>query len=381
MKAEELLLEAPKKKPAKKKAAKKKAVKKKVAKKKTNVYKPQVIADLDLQEAAIAAAQKVAAFMQQKCQPWLQGTKNGQLYIYRGVSDRGGLAFTKKAREDRRPKDTEPTRHKAFNAAIEAAGGVANRSNSLFCGSRSQASSYGKVYILVPVGKFNFTWSPKWHDWTGDAENYQLKELLKPAAKDNTLEQQIKALQAQIPAYNQKKMKQAEAEVAKRIKSYPVKIAAAKKRLATLKDKNSWTAKDLKYDIQRYTKRLQEYKNPAYVKKEVNSLFKYNTQYDSNNPKVKIERLKRDSKDRPSKDLLDPKNYDPVKVKARIVADKDLTKALTANKEVMISCEAGLYIKDVFYKNFVLPTLKGKKITAKYSAESSNRYDDDDDWY
>ncbi len=378
MKIEELLLEAPKK----KKPAKKKAVKKKAVKKKTNkdLYKPQPIAELDMQEAAIRAAAKVATFMKGKCQPWLKASKNGTLIVYRGISDRGGLAFTKKTREDREPKDTENDRHKAFDAAITAAGGVANRTNSLFCSAnKARASIYGKVYVLIPVGLFNYTWSPEWSDWTGDAEVDELTKIAKPFEQDPAVLEKIKALKAKIPAYKAKKMKQVEDSLRAEIQKLPPKIKKMKARLAAMKYKKSWSAYDLKRDINYYEQRVVLLKDPVNFKKKVIETFKDQSYYDNANPEKEIRNLQSRSEYRDIDELQDPSVYDPVKVKKVIVADRELDKAVKSGNEIMISCPAGLYVQESFFKDFVRPTLLGKKITAKYKSTSTSNYDDDDD--
>jgi hypothetical protein len=363
MKINDILLEAPKKKATKK-----------------NPYKPEVIADLDMQEAAIAAANKIATFIRTKCKPWLAASKNGSITIYRGISDRGGLAFTKKTREDRRPKDTGAARHQAFNAAIAAAGGVANRSNSLFSSSDDDvAMQYGTAYVLIPVGNFNYTWSPNWDDWTGSAEMSDLAELLAPKALSQKQETRIKALKASFPAYKEKKKAEITAEYQKKAKELPAKIKAKKARLAKLKNKHTYTYSDLAYDIRKYEEELQELKTPANFTKRVNKQLAYRMEYDDKNPLNQIKSLQDNrSGGENANALKNPKSYDPEKARKIIIADKQLDGAWKSGNEIMVACEKGLYIKPTFYKKFVLPTLTKKKVTAKYNP---NDDDDDDDGY
>lgn len=88
--------------------------------------------------------------------------------------------FVKTVRDARKPKDTDKRRHKMFNALIAAAGGIANRSNSLFCtGSFDDANTYGTVFVVYPVGSFNYTWSPFFQDWTKSLDLGEIEKFVK----------------------------------------------------------------------------------------------------------------------------------------------------------------------------------------------------------
>lgn len=114
-------------------------------------------------------AENAEEFIMDNCRPWLNQTNNGQLYVFRGIQDLAAsdaVFFTKNIRLDRKPTDTHEYYTKAFNLIIEMAGGQANRNNSLFCtGNHEVASSYGRPFIVLPIGDFNYTWSPFWKDW------------------------------------------------------------------------------------------------------------------------------------------------------------------------------------------------------------------------
>jgi hypothetical protein len=117
---------------------------------------------------------KVAKFLKEHCQSWLSQTNNGYLTVYRGLKGLGeeadNLAFIKDVRLDRKPKDTAPSLHNLFNDLIAKAGKVANRSNSMFVtGSPSRAKEYGKLFVIFPIGNFNYTWSYEYEDWYNDA--------------------------------------------------------------------------------------------------------------------------------------------------------------------------------------------------------------------
>ena len=104
-------------------------------------------------------------YINKNCSQWYQESKGKPLY--RGFDSTGiNLAFTKKVRKDRNPKDSKKRDHIAFNMLIKQCGKVANRSNALFAsGDQYVASEYGKVYVIFPIGNYNYTWHTQHDDW------------------------------------------------------------------------------------------------------------------------------------------------------------------------------------------------------------------------
>lgn len=127
--------------------------------------------------------QKLADYLKSHCQPWLAQTDGGINYVYRGANNIGvskGNAVIQAVRTDRKPRDSTQSAHRNFNAVIAAAGGTANRSNSMFVtGSAKSASQYGIEYIVIPLGNFHYTWSPIWGDWTNDVDYTILFDYVK----------------------------------------------------------------------------------------------------------------------------------------------------------------------------------------------------------
>jgi hypothetical protein len=79
------------------------------------------------------------------------------LYSGRGRND---VFFIDKIRTNRAPKDTPQDIHEDLDDAFNKKFGINARSNSLFCtGDISQASGYGKVYIIFPQGSYNVIWN------------------------------------------------------------------------------------------------------------------------------------------------------------------------------------------------------------------------------
>ncbi len=129
-------------------------------------YKPK---DINLQNPAgsIAAIQE---FIEANCQPWLKESKGK--YVYRGLNKNVYAhmqVFTRNVRQNRKPRDSTEMMQNFFNTIIGIAGGIANRTNSMFVyGSPMPTSSYGHTFYVFPIGDFNYTWSTVWHDWYND---------------------------------------------------------------------------------------------------------------------------------------------------------------------------------------------------------------------
>jgi hypothetical protein len=69
---------------------------------------------------------------------------------------------------NRQPLDTDKFDSSVADAWFENKTGIAYRSDHVaFCsGRRSSASTYGNMYIMVPIGDFTFCWSPLVPDLT-----------------------------------------------------------------------------------------------------------------------------------------------------------------------------------------------------------------------
>lgn len=128
---------------------------------------------------------EISDFIIKNCQPWIEAT-NLDYPIYRGIREVRGdtsnkVSFVKRVRVNRKPKDSRPALHHAYNILLDHVGSYANRTNSLFVtGSRAAASEFGTVYMVFPIGNFNYTWSPYFTDWTREFRNEQIADLLKP---------------------------------------------------------------------------------------------------------------------------------------------------------------------------------------------------------
>lgn len=86
--------------------------------------------------------------------------------MYRGYEKFSDEPFHRPYRSNREPKDSGLYHQDFYNAAIDAAGGTANRSNSIFVsGDMVHARKYGEVYVVFPMGDFNYTYHMGLKDW------------------------------------------------------------------------------------------------------------------------------------------------------------------------------------------------------------------------
>ncbi len=144
--------------------------------------------DTNAKKVVLARGKKVAQFIKKECKPWFKESNSGKSKFYRGFQKGANeVAFTKKVRSNRRPKDSGAREHDGFNALIKLGGGKANRSNAVFASSdRYVAEEYGQVFVVIPVGEYNYTWHTYYDDWTGMVpwgEILQLKPKKEPKGK------------------------------------------------------------------------------------------------------------------------------------------------------------------------------------------------------
>lgn len=86
--------------------------------------------------------------------------------MYRGYERYSEEPFHRPYRTDRDPKDSGLYHQSLYNDAIEIAGGTADRSNSIFVsGNMVHARKYGEVYVVFPMGDFNYTYHMGVKDW------------------------------------------------------------------------------------------------------------------------------------------------------------------------------------------------------------------------
>lgn len=72
-------------------------------------------------------------------------------------------------RKDRRPTDTAKDVSEFVDNWLDRKFDGRFRSEALFCvGDKRLASKYGQVHVILPIGGFNYCWSPKYSDFYQD---------------------------------------------------------------------------------------------------------------------------------------------------------------------------------------------------------------------
>jgi len=126
------------------------------------------------------------------CKPYLQQNKeplDGNA-LYRGLGTSTADALTKSVQVDKRPPMTTPlVVHNAVNDYFISEFGEPFR-NSIFCtGNRRRAKGYGNLYVIFPIGSFDYLWSPKVIDLFYYWQNINFK--LKGEDEDNPTNETI----------------------------------------------------------------------------------------------------------------------------------------------------------------------------------------------
>jgi len=264
-------------------------------------------------------ADQLVKYLAKNASPWMNATNWGTLTFYRGVqSHQDRLYYRYKIRQNRRPRDSSEDYHQAYNAVIEVAGGVANRSNSAFITTNEQmAQNYGDVYVFMALGPFHSTYHRLWADWTAGVSVRELKPLFKDTSvlmstKDdygpwveNRMDEKAQAAEKELDEL----LKRAKTEDSYQLRS---RISALEYFIS---DKGRQ---------QRYHEAIGD----MYMMFERNkSLIRY------------------------------PSSYDPKKVKKDMVIDGDLAEAAKERVEVMVHAKSAMLVREGLYEKYLKPRL------------------------
>ena len=108
-----------------------------------------------------------ATMVKKRCQPFLQAIDGNVIKypMYRGLDGEAAPIVTKKMHlTNRYPKNTDQEVHDKINWFFKRKFGHPYR-NGLFCtGDVGFATDYGTLYIVFPIGKFEYLWSLEVND-------------------------------------------------------------------------------------------------------------------------------------------------------------------------------------------------------------------------
>lgn len=102
-----------------------------------------------------------------RCSNAIQAMQTSRQLLYRGTE--GPRVFRGMSRNNRRASDTAQSVQRVVDEFLGNAGFQALRGNSIFATSnRSQADSYGTLYLIFPVDGAAITWNKKYIDFYSD---------------------------------------------------------------------------------------------------------------------------------------------------------------------------------------------------------------------
>lgn len=108
--------------------------------------------------------QRAVDWLEEHGREWLAEAGTSQALRWQRRKSRRNWEL-KTVHQDRNPSAMEVAEQQAANEVIAQSNLVANRSNSLFCaGGVNDAFDDGHIMVLVPMGPFNYTWSPQVDD-------------------------------------------------------------------------------------------------------------------------------------------------------------------------------------------------------------------------
>ena len=105
--------------------------------------------------------QHLAQLLKTQCGDYLDifNHESGRV-LYRGTDPGLPQAFSGRSRDDRKPKDSNPTAQLMVDDALTKLGIAARRGNSLFTTSdQNMAGDFGVIYIIIPKNSAVYSWS------------------------------------------------------------------------------------------------------------------------------------------------------------------------------------------------------------------------------
>lgn len=140
-------------------------------------------AEADRDREDMLRSSKILALLKKDCAPFMKECVHGG-FLYRGITnmDESNLVmeydeievYKKAVRSDRLPLNTEKETQVLYDNWFEKKFGYRVRSESMFCfgeDGREAARQYGRVFLVFPIGDFQYVWSPNVLDLQIHAES------------------------------------------------------------------------------------------------------------------------------------------------------------------------------------------------------------------
>jgi hypothetical protein len=115
--------------------------------------------------------EQVFDLIKKDCAPYFKRFKKERLILYSGRKKTEDW-YKGQIRQDRRPLDIPEEIHDLTNKYFKKKFGAPLRSECIFAyGLVHYTSSYGKPYIILPIGDFNIYWHPTIIDFYGELDD------------------------------------------------------------------------------------------------------------------------------------------------------------------------------------------------------------------
>ena len=102
---------------------------------------------------------KYLPLIEKECQPYIKAIRGGKGLFARVTSEKAAI-LKKRVRADRKPLDSPLKSHKWFDEQFNKKFGWKARSNVIFCYGRPVNDVALYDFLMFPVGKFKYVWSP-----------------------------------------------------------------------------------------------------------------------------------------------------------------------------------------------------------------------------
>ena len=114
-----------------------------------------------------AKLEDIAQYLFENCKPYLREIDYQPVFfpLYRGMKYDSEDFTVKDVRlDDRRAQDMDSAVHSQLNSYFQNKFGEPFRNALFVAGTQHVAESFGKLYMVFPIGEFSFIWSPQVFD-------------------------------------------------------------------------------------------------------------------------------------------------------------------------------------------------------------------------
>lgn len=154
-------------------------------------------------EVVAPTPQEIAAIIRRDCGPFLAMIGNEPLKyrIFRGIMKKLPYFSKQKCPVNRKPRDTHPTVSKIVDKWFLDTMGVRFRSNATFGSGDLDLveDQYGPAFTVLPIGEFDYCWSPRVSDMTYDLFDIQGVDWSDPQEITDRLEDAFYIVNENMP--------------------------------------------------------------------------------------------------------------------------------------------------------------------------------------